>query len=422
MKMSNFFAPTLRDEPKEAEIISHKLLLRGGYVRKLAAGIYSYLPLGLEVLRNIENIIREEMNNAGCQEVLLPALQPSELWKMTGRWDVYGKELLRVKDRHDRDFCFGPTHEEVITDLVKNNVSSYKELPIILYQIQTKFRDEIRPRFGLMRSREFLMKDCYSFDADEKGLQVSYQKMHKAYCSIFEKCGLRFKVVDADPGAIGGGYSQEFMVIASTGEDEIAYCTHCNWAISKELSKIEVDNSCPKCSEGVLKVERGIEVGHIFQLGTKYSSAMDACFLDENGNRRPFVMGCYGIGVGRTLQAAIEQNHDENGIIWPIQIAPFHVAIIPVNITESEQFDAAAKLYHELISLGIKVILDDRDERAGVKFKDIDLIGIPVKIIFGKSFAEGKVEVILRKNQEKILMPPEKVKDLDILKPYFKRK
>lgn len=422
MKMTALLVPTLRDDPSEAEVISHKLMLRGGYIRKLAAGIYSYLPLGWRVIRNVENIIRREMDAAGAQEVLLPSVQPAELWKQTGRWDVYGKELLRMKDRHERDFCLGPTHEEVITDLVRNNVSSYKELPLMLYQIQTKFRDEIRPRFGLMRGREFIMKDCYSFDRDSAGLKKSYEKMAAAYSRIFDSCGLKYRVVDADPGAIGGGFSQEYMVTAQTGEDEIVYCTDCPYAVSKELSRIETDNSCPKCSGGVLKIERGIEVGHIFQLGEKYSSSMSAEYLDETGTRKPYVMGCYGIGVGRTASAAIEQNHDQSGMIWPIQIAPFKLALVPVNMSDPLQSKTAAQLYEELERSGLEVLLDDRDERAGVKFKDIDLIGIPVKVVLGKTLAEGKVEVSFRGSGEKLLIPPDAVKDLEILKPYFGRK
>ncbi len=422
MKMTALLVPTLRDDPSEAEVISHKLMLRGGYIRKLAAGIYSYLPLGWRVIRNVENIIRREMDAAGAQEVLLPSVQPAELWKQTGRWDVYGKELLRMKDRHERDFCLGPTHEEVITDLVRNNVSSYKELPLMLYQIQTKFRDEIRPRFGLMRGREFIMKDCYSFDRDSAGLKKSYEKMAAAYSRIFDSCGLKYRVVDADPGAIGGGFSQEYMVTAQTGEDEIVYCTDCPYAVSKELSRIETDNSCPKCSGGVLKIERGIEVGHIFQLGEKYSSSMSAEYLDETGTRKPYVMGCYGIGVGRTASAAIEQNHDQSGMIWPIQIAPFKLALVPVNMSDPLQSKTAGQLYEELERSGLEVLLDDRDERAGVKFKDIDLIGIPVKVVLGKTLAEGKVEVSFRGSGEKLLIPPDAVKDLEILKPYFGRK
>lgn len=422
MKMTSFFAPTLRDDPSEAEVISHKLMLRGGYIRKLAAGIYSYLPLGWRVIKKIEEIIRKEMNEAGAQEVLLPAVQPAELWKQTGRWDVYGKELLRMKDRHERDFCLGPTHEEVITDLVRNNVSSYKDLPLMLYQIQTKFRDEIRPRFGLMRGREFIMKDCYSFDRDPEGLRISYEKMEAAYRRIFDSCGLKYRVVNADPGAIGGGFSQEFMVTAQTGEDEIVHCSHCSFAASKELSKIETDNSCPKCSEGVLKVERGIEVGHIFQLGQKYSSSMNAEFLDETGARRPYVMGCYGIGVGRTAAAAIEQNHDQNGIIWPMQIAPFHAALVPVNSSDPIQSDTAEVLYEELTDLGLEVLWDDRDERAGVKFKDMDLLGLPVKIVLGKTLSEGKVEVSVRSSGEKILMSPSEVKHFKPFDPYLRKR
>ncbi|MFA5098240.1 MAG: proline--tRNA ligase [Candidatus Margulisiibacteriota bacterium] len=409
MRYSQLLIPTLREDPKEAEVVSHRLMLRAGYIRKLAAGIYTLLPLGWKVIRKIEDIVRDEMDKAGAQQLLLPAVQPSELWKETGRWDVYGKELMRIKDRHERDFCLGPTHEEVITDLVRNNVSSYKELPLMLYQIQTKFRDEIRPRFGLMRGREFLMKDCYSFDGDDKGMEKSYEKMRQAYRNIFRRCGLNYREVEADPGAIGGGFSQEFMVVASTGEEEIAYCSDCSYAVSKEMSKIESDNSCVKCSTGVLKIERGIEVGHIFKLGTKYSEKMNATYLDEAGARKPFVMGCYGIGIGRTAAAAIEQNHDDNGIIWPEAIAPYKAAVIPVNAADPGQMEAAEKIYKELSDRGIEAVLDDRDERAGVKFKDIDLIGIPYKIVLGKMLKEGKVEVAVRKTGEKKLIPLDNV-------------
>lgn len=401
MKVSQLLLPTLRDDPSEAEVISHKLMLRAGYMRKLAAGVYSYLPLALKVIKKIEAIVRDEMNKAGAQEVLLPAIAPKELWQETGRWDIYGKELMRIKDRHERDFCLGPTHEEVITDLVRNNVSSYKSLPLMLYQIQTKFRDEIRPRFGLMRGREFIMKDCYSFDRDENGLKASYEKMYKAYCNIFERCGLKFRIIEADPGAIGGGFSQEFMVIAKTGEDEMVYCSSCKYAVSKDIAKIETDNSCQKCSDGVLKTERGIEVGHIFQLGTKYSEKMHATYLDDTGARKPFIMGCYGIGIGRTMAAAIEQNNDQNGIIWPVPIAPFKAVVIPVNSSESNQMETALKLYKDLNNEGIEVLLDDREERAGVKFKDMDLIGIPIKIILGKMLSEGKAEVVTRRDSKK---------------------
>lgn len=420
MRMSRLLVPTLREDPSEAEVVSHKLMLRGGYIRKLAAGVYSYLPLGRRVLKKVEDIIRSEMDAAGAQELLLPAIQPAELWKETGRWDIYGKELMRIKDRHERDFCLGPTHEEVITDLVRNNVSSYKSLPIILYQIQTKFRDEIRPRFGLMRGREFIMKDCYSFDRDEDGLKESYRRMYEAYKRIFERCGLKFRIVEADPGAIGGGFSQEFMVIASTGEDEIVYCSSCEFAASKDLVNIESDNACPRCRDGVMKVERGIEVGHVFQLGTKYSAGMDAAYLAENGERKPYVMGCYGIGVGRTAAAAIEQNHDKDGIIWPLPIAPFQVAVVPVNAADPIQMNTAEKIYADLSGKGIDVLLDDRDERAGVKFKDMDLIGIPVKIILGKSLAEGQVEVVYRGSGRKELISVDAVAKLSVIDPFLK--
>lgn len=396
MRLSKSFIPTLRDDPKEAEIISHKLMLRAGYIKKISSGIYSYLPLGLRVIKKIENIVRQEMDLAGALEVLLPAVQPKELWMETGRWDIYGKELMRIKDRHDREFCLGPTHEEIITELVRNNVPSYKNLPLVLYQIQTKFRDEIRPRFGLMRGREFIMKDCYSFDRDEDGLKKNYEKMFEAYSNIFKRCGLNFRIAQADPGAIGGGFSQEFMVVAKTGEDEIVYCSECSFCTTKELSNIESDNACGSCSTGVLKIERGIEVGHIFKLGTKYSSKMKAEFLDEDGIRKPFIMGCYGIGIGRTAAASIEQNNDENGIIWPLPIAPYQVAVIPVNVKETDKMNIAENIYNELLQKNVEVIIDDRDERAGIKFKDVDLIGIPIKIIIGKSLSENKVEIVLR--------------------------
>jgi len=550
MKISQLLAPTLREDPAEAEVISHKLMVRGGFIRKLAAGIYTFLPLGWKVVHKIENIVREEMNKAGAQEVLLPAVLPSELWKESGRWDLYGPELMRIKDRHDREFCLGPTHEEIITDLVRREVKSYRQLPINFYQIQTKFRDEIRPRFGLMRAREFMMKDAYSFDRDEEGLEKSYQKMYETYCRIFDRCGLKYKVVEADPGVIGGGFSQEFMVLAPTGEDEIAHCTKCDYAASHEMAKIrklkgesrklkgeipsiekvstpniktieeleaflkaprermiktllhkigkevvavlirgdhhinetklkrllgrddvvmadaetvekvsgapvgfagpvglkvkiiadfsviqiedgvtganEADahlihvaygrdykadiiddvrlvvegDPCPKC-EGTFKLDRGIEVGHIFKLGTKYSEALKATFLDEKGCERPFIMGCYGIGITRTAAAAIEQNHDENGIKWPIPIAPYPVEIIPVNVSEEKQSKTANKLYEDMRTEKIEVILDDREERVGVKFKDADLIGFPIKIIIGKGLEEGKVEIQLRQTGEK---------------------
>jgi prolyl-tRNA synthetase len=550
MRWSKYFLPTLKEVPAEAEVISHQLMVRAGMIRKLAAGVYSYLPFGLRALKKVREIIREEMNRKGALEVYLPVVQPAEIWQESGRWQLYGKELLRFKDRHDRDFCLGPTHEEVITDIVRKEVKSYRQLPLNLYQIQTKFRDEVRPRFGLMRGREFEMKDAYSFDRDEEGANKSYQDMYDAYCRIFTRCDLNFRAVEADTGPIGGSYSHEFMVLADTGEDAIVGCDSCNYAANmekaeirrealetrgvemKELEKIytpqvktiqdltaflsakpdqmvktlifQVDGRpvaalvrgdheinpvklknllgadvvemadeetirritgapvgftgpvglkgieiiadfairgmtnfitganegdthlrnvnlnrdfkvdrfadirqamegdlCPRCEPGRLKITRGIEVGHVFKLGTKYSKAMGATFLDADGKEKYIVMGCYGIGVGRTVAAAIEQNHDENGIIWPFPIAPFHVLVLPVNMTDSRMVETAEKIYQELLAKGIEVLLDDRDERPGAKFKDADLIGIPLRVTVGNlAVSEGKVEIKFRKTGE----------------------
>lgn len=409
MRMSALLVPTLREDPAEAEIISHKLLLRGGFIRKLAAGIYTYLPLGLRVLAKVTNIVREELNRAGAQEVLMPALLPAGLWQETGRWEIYGKELFRIKDRHDREFCLGPTHEEIITDLVRNSIRSYRQLPINLYQIQTKFRDEIRPRFGLMRGREFLMKDAYSFHASEESLKQEYQNMYRTYCRIFDRLGLDYRVVEADPGVIGGGFSEEFMLLAESGEEEILSCDQCRFAISwKSFAK--EGEGCPKCQKGVLSKSHGIEVGHIFNLGTKYSAAMKCLFLDENNQEKPMIMGCYGIGIGRTAQAAVEQNHDQDGIIWPVPLAPFLAAIVPVNAAEPVQLKVAEEIYQAATAAGLAVLLDDRPERIGVKLKDIDLIGLPVKVIIGpKGLAEGKVEIKDRRTGQTQLLEVDKV-------------
>ncbi|WP_457755761.1 proline--tRNA ligase [Thermodesulfatator indicus] len=566
MRLSRYFIPTLREDPAEAEVISHKLLLRAGMIRRVASGIYTFLPLGLRVLRKVENIVREEMNRAGALEVLLPLVQPGELWQETGRWDKFGKELLRFKDRKEHDFCLGPTHEEVITDLVRGEVRSYRQLPLILYQIATKFRDEIRPRFGLMRGREFIMKDAYSFDADEKGLDKSYWLMYEAYERTFKRCGLKFRAVLADTGAIGGSESHEFMVLADTGEDVIATCPACGYAANLEMAeakrefsypdepekplekvatpeakrveevtaflgvppeklvktliyvvdgqphavlirgdhelneiklrkalgaeelemadpetvekltgapvgfagpvrisgvKIIADKAiwglknfivganeadahyvnvnyprdfeieaffdlrnvtegdlCPKCGKP-LELVRGIEVGHVFKLGTKYSEAMGATFLDAEGKERPFVMGCYGIGVSRTMAAAIEQNHDENGIIWPISIAPFQVILLTLNPKSTTLMEFSEKLYKELEAQGLEVLWDERDERPGVKFKDADLIGIPYQLVIGKTFEkEGKLEIKERATGEKKLLSEEEA--LNFLKEKVK--
>ena len=552
MRFSTYLLPTWRQDPAEAEVISHKLMLRAGMIRKLAAGLYTFLPLGLRVLRKVEAIIREEMDRAGALEVLMPMVLPADLWKESGRWDQYGKELLRFKDRGGRDYCLGPTHEEVITDLARREIRSYKQLPLNLYQIQTKFRDEIRPRFGVMRAREFIMKDAYSFDADERGAEESYRKMYEAYCRIFERCGLRFRAVEADTGLIGGRFSHEFMVLAESGEDVIASCSSCDYAANIEMAEVgrsegkggkeepkplervltpgrsrveevaaflgvppskliktlilrtdkgvvaallrgdhelsepklrrhlgvstvemadeemirevtggpmgfsgpvglkipivadraisgmrnmvvggneedvhlmnanpgrdfqvsefadirvaQAGDPCPRCG-GRLEIWRGIEVGHIFKLGTKYSEAMGATYLDAEGREKPLVMGCYGIGVGRTVAAAIEQNHDEDGIIFPISIAPFHVYLLPVNTNDPEVMGVSERLYEELEGEGVEVLFDDRDERAGVKFKDADLIGIPLRLTVGeRNLKEGKVEIRKRRTKETILV------------------
>jgi len=545
MRTSQTLLPTLREDPGEAETVSHRLMLRAGMIRKVAAGIYTYLPLGLRVIRKIERIIREEMDRAGAQELLMPIASPAELWRETGRWDFYGKELLRFKDRHERDFCLGPTHEEVITDLIRREVRSYRQLPLNCYQIQTKFRDEIRPRFGLMRGREFIMKDAYSFDKDEEGARLSYQKMYDAYVRIFTRCGLSFRPVEADTGLIGGTSSHEFMVLAETGEETIVYTEQGTYAANVERAEVlppketstevpralrkvptpgartveevtailkttpqrlvktllyttskepiavlvrgdrtvneikvkkllgvtdlqlagqetvmtltgapigftgpiglkrvrlvadhevkalrnfvvggneadthyvdanwdrdctieeyaDLRNACagdpsPR-GDGALRVARGIEVGHVFMLGTKYSKAMSATFLDANGKERAAVMGCYGIGVGRTAAAAIEQNHDAKGIIWPVPVAPFHIHLLPLS-QSAQVSEIALSLYNSLIQSGIEVLWDDRDERAGVKFNDADLIGVPYQLIIGdKGLAQGTVEFKLRKD------------------------
>lgn len=547
MRYSRYFIPTLREFPSDAEVVSHKLMAKAGMIKKLASGIYSYLPLGLVVIKKVEEIVRQCMNESGAIELTMPSVQPAELWQESGRWDFYGKELLRIKDRHNRDFCYGPTHEEVITDIVRSYITSYKNLPINLYQIQTKFRDEVRPRFGLMRGREFIMKDAYSFDVDDAGANVSYQKMYDAYCKVFERCGLRYKVVEADSGAIGGSYSHEFMVLADTGEDFVISCDSCEYsanvekapvkndgkvfsgemkpaedvhtpnaktvedvakflgipeaevvktmvlnvdgkivavcirgdhelnmakvknffdaavvefatpaeifdntgsplgysgpagikipvygdygveamgnyctgANAKEMHRINVNHgrdfefadvndfrnaeagdTCCECG-GKYQITKGIEVGHIFKLGTKYSSSMNAMFLDDKGQRNPFIMGCYGIGITRVVAAAIEQNHDEKGIKWPVELAPFKMCVLPLAIKDQEVMETAEKIYRELADRGIEVLLDDRDERAGVKFNDAELIGIPLRVVVGKkTLAQGKIELAVRNTGE----------------------
>ena len=549
MRYSQYLLPTLKETPADAEVISHQLMMRAGMIRKVAAGVYSYMPFGLRSIRKMEQIIREEMNKAGAIECLMPMANPAELWQESTRWEKYGKELLRFKDRKNADFCMGPTHEEVVTDIIRNTVNSYRQLPLNLYQIQTKFRDEIRPRFGLMRGREFIMKDAYSFDMDDAGADKSYAKMYQAYRNIFNRCGLKFRAVEADSGAIGGNFSHEFMVLAESGEDGIVSCDTCEYAANvekaelfyrdletatpgAELQKIETPEQCtiedvadwlnvtpqqmvktlivqtandevvavllrgdrelnpiklanvlevdwallaedgvvrqvtgapvgfagpvglkipviadsevrgmadfvvggneadlhliganhgrdfevtrfadirqavagdpcPRCDGGKFESWRGIEVGHVFKLGTKYSDAMDATVLNDKGQSQSLVMGCYGIGVGRTVAAAIEQNHDENGMMLPMPLAPFHVLVSMLNPKDDTVREAAEKIYEDLLAAGIEVLLDDRDERPGIKFKDADLIGIPLRVTVGaRTLKEGNVELKQRATGE----------------------
>ena len=554
MRFSSLYIPTLKESPAEAEVISHKLLLRAGMIRKLTSGLYTYLPLGLRVLQKISAIVREEMERAGFQEVLLPMVQPADLWRETGRWEHYGKELLRFKDRNERDYCLGPTHEEVMTDLVRGEIKSYRQLPLRLYQLHTKFRDEMRPRFGLMRGREFIMKDAYSYDADLDKAQESYRIMHETYTRIFTRLGLKFRAVEADTGSIGGNFSHEFMVLADSGEDTIAYCHDCDFAANLEradvvyheavtkapcqamesvatpgahtveevasllgvgqdkivktmifavdgqavavlvrgdhevndvklgrflkanqvelaspdlvervtqaplgfagpvglaipiyadnsllggndyvvganqgdthlrhvdlardtkitayadLRSIKASDPCPRCG-GSISLTRGIEVGHIFMLGTKYSQAMHATVLNEQGVETTMIMGCYGIGISRIMAAAIEQNHDDAGIVFPWQIAPFSCILINLDLKNAEVCAKVEWLYELLCRQGVEVLLDDRDERAGVKFKDADLLGIPLQLVLGgKSLARGVVEATVRASHEKCELPLE---------------
>ena len=550
MRWSKTFIPTLKEDPADAEVVSHKLLVRAGFIRQLSRGVYDYLPLSLKVIRKIEAIVREEMDRAGAQELLLPIACPAELWQESGRWLVYGKELIRFKDRHERDFCLGPTHEEVITDLVRRIVRSYRELPLNLYQIQTKFRDEVRPRFGLMRGREFIMKDAYSFHVDVEDCRREYENMFQTYKRIFSRCGLQFRAVEADTGAIGGSQSHEFQVLAESGEDAIVSCNKCEYAANVQKAEIkarrpagrdlnetppklekvstpgkksvaevaeflklpaekfiktlvyrtdknelvaalvrgdheinelklqavlgcrevvlageaeveaatqvspgflgpigltlrtvadlsiqgmrgavtganepnahyiEVDQErdfspsafadlrlavagdlCPRCGEGVFESHRGIEVGQVFYLGRKYSESLGATYLDTEGRERPIEMGCYGIGISRLVAAAIEQNNDSNGIIWPFSIAPFHVLLLPINYKDQAIQGASDRIYQQLQKRGVEVLIDDRDERPGVKFKDADLIGIPLRLTVGaKGLEKDCVELRWRRD------------------------
>jgi prolyl-tRNA synthetase len=408
MFWSKSFIPTLKEAPQEAESASHQLMLRAGLTRMLMAGVYSYLPLGLMVLNNIEKIVREEMNAAGANEVLLPALQPMDLWIKTGRDKTVGDVMIRFTDRRGRDVCLGPTHEEIITDLVRAHVSSYKQLPLTLYQIQTKFRDEMRPRFGLVRGCEFIMKDAYSFDRDEEGLEKSYRQMYNAYNRIFKRCGLWHLSVEADSGVMGGNVSHEFMVPAECGEDLVMYCPACQLP---SPFKAETAPVCTKCG-GQLEKKNTIEVGHIFKLGTKYSAVLGAQYLDSKGSLKPVVMGCYGIGVSRLVATVIEQNHDAAGITWPEEVAPYKLLVMPLDVTDAAIMDKARQVYLALTEKGIPVLLDDRDERAGVKFKDADLIGIPLQLVIGKDFLKKQtLELKVRRSGEKIIDAEPRVRE-----------
>ena len=410
MFWSKVFLPTLKDTPQDAEVISHQLMLRSGMIRRVTSGIYIWLPIGLKVLRKVENIVREEMDASGAQEVLMPMVQPKELWEETQRWKKMGPELLRIQDRHERDFCLGPTHEEVITDLIRNNVKSYKELPLNLYQIQTKFRDEVRPRYGVMRGREFLMKDSYSFNLDEDSLNESYVLMKEAYKKILDRLGLQFKIVKADSGAIGGDASEEFHVLAENGEDTIAISDSSDFAINTELlleegEDIESLQGKPSPDgEGIIEIKKGIEVGHIFQLGKVYTDAMKANVLDNEGKAQNLYMGCYGIGVSRLVAAAIEQNNDDKGIIWPEAMTPFEVNIIAIGFDKDEKIaKASTDLYSKLSSMGYEVMLDDRKDGYGTKMKDAELIGIPINVIIGKQYLQnGEIELKHRDGQSSI--------------------
>jgi len=400
MLWSKDFIPTIKETPQEAESLSHQLMLRAGLVRMLIAGVYSYLPLGLKVLNNIQRIIREELNSCEACELLLSALQPQELWIKSGRDKDIGDVMIKFVDRKGRNICLGPTHEEVITDLVKNHIASYKQLPLILYQIQTKFRDEIRPRFGLIRACEFIMKDAYSFDAEESGLDKNYKAMYNAYKRIFKRCGLNILTTEADPGVMGGNVSHEFMAPAQDGEDLVLLCPKCKSA--KPLKETS-DQSCPKCNVTLEKINT-IEVGHIFKLGTKYSLVLGANFIDAKGQQKPIIMGCYGIGVSRLVSAIIAQNHDKDGIVWPKEISPYQVVILPLDTTDRKIMGKAVEVYKELEQGGIEVLFDDRDERAGVKFKDADLLGISLQIIIGReSLKKNTLELKIRRNQKKII-------------------
>ena len=416
MYFSKLFVPTTRQDPSDAELISHKLMVRSGMIKKTAAGIYNWLPIGYRVLKKVENIVRKNLDNFGAQEILMPMVQPAELWKESLRFDQYGKELLKFKDRSERDFVLGPTHEEIICEIFRSYPISYKELPINLYQIQTKFRDEIRPRFGVMRCREFLMKDAYSFDIDERGMEKSYENMKDAYISTFDDIGLDYRIVKADAGNIGGDVSEEFHIIADSGEDLLAISDASDFAAKVEVLEYEkdpseLDGQPSPDGKGKLIIKRGIEVGHIFQLGQKYSEKMSVSIKDSSGKGIDSFMGCYGIGVSRIVAAAIEQKHDDKGIIWPYAIAPFHVNVICLDPKKEEVLKECESVYQIIKDAGHDVLLDDRDIRAGQKFTDNEILGVPFSIVIGpKNFSNNSFEFVIRKTNEKLDLNIDEIK------------
>ena len=408
MQLSKYPLITYKETPVDAELTSHQLMLRAGLIKKLASGLFSWMPIGLKVLRKIEHIVREEMDRSGAYEVSMPAIQPADLWQETGRWEAYGNLLLKMEDRQGRLFCFGPTHEEVITDIVRNELKTYRQMPVNFYQIQTKFRDEIRPRFGVMRAREFLMKDAYSFHLDQPSLDLEYENMGATYNTIFTRLGLDFRKVRADSGEIGGSVSHEYHVLADSGEDEIGYCDEENYAANVEMIE---GNTAP--NGGKLSFTRGIEVGHIFQLGDKYSKSMNCTVLNDKGDSIYPLMGCYGIGISRIMASSIEQNHDESGIIWPEPLAPFQIIIVALNKnTEDTTLTKSRKIYHQLKESGYEVLLDDRNERAGVKFADADLLGIPKRLIVSERGLDNQtIELNFRDEKNKSDIPFEQLVD-----------
>lgn len=404
------FIPTLRDMPKDAEIDSHKILLKGGYVKQHAAGVYTYLPLAYRIIKKIEKVIREELDKIGCAELLMPALQSKDLWVESGRWDNYGKELMRLKDRHDREFCLGPTHEEVITVVARDYVKSYKNLPLALYQIQTKYRDEFRPRFGLMRGREFIMKDLYTFHTNTEDLDAWYLKVRQAYINILDRIGLHYRVVGAATGQIGGSSSEEFMVLCEIGEDSIAYSDTGTFANNVELSNLKEGDPSPD-GIGTIKIAKGIEVGHIFKLGTKYSEPMKLSFVDVDGVKKPVIMGCYGMGVSRLIMAILEQHNTNLQVLWPEEVAPFKIHVIPMDKGGTIGYNKSLEIYDELVKNGYEVLLDDRNETPGVKFNDADLIGCEYRIIIGRKVNDGIVEVKNMKNNTTTEVAIEKINE-----------